>query len=225
MIKLSDMERFFSNPQMPQGKHYATCDVAFDGGDSLVLWLWNGWHIDDIFVCRLDSKGSVDSVKAKLSEWGVLEENFIYDLNGVGQTFKGYFRHSIPFNNRESVDPKLRGVYDTIKSQAAYLFAKRIQRGDVSINARLLTRKFSGRGFEKMPLQQILMKERKCVRANSEVSDKGFVLIKKADMKKIVGHSPDYFESLFMREIVEIKSVGRKRPKGMTTYVNPAHYH
>ena len=221
IIKMQDMERFYNNPQISGGKRYATCDVAFDGGDSLVMWLWSGWHIEDIFVCRLDSKGSVEAVQAKLNEWGVLEENFCYDLNGVGQTFKGYFRRAVPFNNRESVDDKLKNVYDTIKSQSAYLFAKKLINGEVSINPRLLELKFSGKGFEKVPLKQILMKERKCIRADEAASDKGFCIIKKADMKKLVGHSPDYFESLFMRMIFEIKQTQHRKPKGMLRYTKP----
>lgn len=221
MIKMQDMERFYANPHQPAGTRYATCDVAFDGGDSLVMWLWNGWHIEDIFVCRLDSKGSVEAVQAKLSEWGVLEENFCYDLNGVGQTFKGYFRRAVPFNNRESVEDKLKNVYDTIKSQSAYLFARKILNREVSINPRLLDLKFSGRGFEKVPLRQILMKERKCIRGDEAASDKGFCIIKKVEMKKIVGHSPDYFESLFMRMIFDIKRTKHCKPKGMLKYVNP----
>lgn len=221
MIKMDDMERFFANAHQQGGKRYATCDVAFDGGDSLVMWLWNGWHIEDIFVCRLDSKGSVNAVESKLKEWGVLEENFCYDLNGVGQTFKGYFRRAVPFNNRESVDEKLKNVYDTIKSQSAYLFAKKLINGEVSINQRLLDLKFSGKGFEKTPLRSILMKERKCIRGDESVSDKGFCIIKKADMKKLVGHSPDYFESLFMRMIFEIKQTQHRRPKGMLKYTKP----
>jgi hypothetical protein len=222
MIKMGDMEKFYTNPQqIGDGKRYVTCDVAFDGGDSLVMWLWRGWHIEDIFVCRLDSKGSVEAVQAKLNEWGVLEENFCYDLNGVGQTFKGFFKRAVPFNNRESVDDKLKNVYDTIKSQSAYLFAKKILNGEVSINPRLLDLKFSGKGFEKVPLRQILMKERKCIRADESASDKGFCIIKKAEMKKIVGHSPDYFESLFMRMIFDIKRTKHCKPKGMLRYTKP----
>ena len=223
MIKMQDMENFYANPMQigEDRKLYATCDVAFDGGDSLVMWLWKGWHIEDIFVCRLDSKGSISAVQTKLNEWGVLEENFSYDLNGVGQTFKGFFKRAMPFNNRESVDDKYKNVYDTIKSQAAYLFAKKLINREISINPRLLDLKFSGKGFEKVPLRQILMKERKCIRADENVSDKGFCLIKKPEMKKIVGHSPDYVESLFMRLIFEIKKTRLCKPKGMLKYVNP----
>ena len=163
-------------------------------------------------------------MKAKLEEWGVLEENFTYDLNGLGQTFKGFFRRAVPFNNREAVEDKYRYVYDNVKSQCAYLFAHKLIDGEMSINPRLLKRKYSGKGFEKWELKQILMKERKCIRASEETSDKGFCLIKKQDMKKFVGHSPDYMESLFMRMIFEIKKPGRHRPKGLLRYVNPLNY-
>ena len=224
IIKMHDMEQFFSMPELTGGKRYSSCDVAFEGGDSLVLWLWCGWHIQDVFVCRHDSKGSLSSVKAKLEEWGVLEENFTYDLNGLGQTFKGFFRRAVPFNNREAVEDKYRYVYDNVKSQCAYLFAHKLIDGEISINPRLLKRKYSGKGFEKWELKQILMKERKCIRASEETSDKGFCLIKKQDMKKFVGHSPDYMESLFMRMIFEIKKPGRHRPKGLLRYVNPLNY-
>jgi len=218
MIKMDDMERFFSNPIMDKGRRYATCDVAFSGGDSLVMWLWKGWHIADVFVCRKDSKGSLEAVSSKLDEWGILEENFAYDLNGIGQAFRGFFKRAVPFNNMASVEDKYRSVYDNLKSQCAYQFAERIINGDVSIDSRLLDRKFSGNGFDKVPLRQILMKERKCIRADESRSDRGFCLIKKAEMKKLIGHSPDYFESMFMRQIFEIREKhGTARPKGMLT--------
>lgn len=89
-IKQAHLEQFFLLPQNTSlSTRYVTCDVAFEGGDSMVMWLWEGWHIKDLFVCRFDARRAVQVVKAKLEEWGVLEENFTYDLNGVGQTFNG----------------------------------------------------------------------------------------------------------------------------------------
>lgn len=126
MIKMTHMDDFYNNAQqIDDGVRRVSCDAAFDGGDNLVMWLWVGWHIKDVYVCRADSQETVNNVRAKLKEWGVLEENFTYDLNGLGQIFKGFFRSAIPFNNRESVDEENKGLYDTIKSQAAYLFAKK----------------------------------------------------------------------------------------------------
>ena len=211
ILKIEHMESLYSNSiQTGDGIRRASCDIALEGGDSLVMWLWVGWHIQNVYVCKLNSRQTVLSVKAKLEEWGVREENFTYDLNGLGQFFKGFFDKSIPFNNRESVEEKYKFIYDNIKSQSAYTFAQKIIEKEISIESGLLERKYSGKGFSNLSLSQILMNERKCIRAAEESADKGFCLIKKKDMKRIVGHSPDYLESLLMRMIFDIKKKNRK---------------
>ena len=218
MIKILDMERLFERPKIEGGKRYASCDIAFEGGDSLVMWLWEGFHIKDIYVCRYDSKTTINNVKAKLQEWGVLEEDFTYDLNGLGQAFKGFFPHAKPFNNTASVDPRFKGMYRDLKSQCAYMFAHKILDGEISIEPRLLDMRFSGKGFTKVPLRQILLKERRAIRAEDDSQDKGFSLIKKKVMKSLVGHSPDYIEGLLMRFIFEVGKNMHNRPKGVPIY-------
>lgn len=206
MIHEEDMLNFYSNAeQLGDHRRRASCDAAFDGGDNLVMYLWIGYHIADIAVCRKDSKDTVSFVRAKLREWQVMEEDFTYDLNGVGQTFKGFFRRAIPFNNRESPDEDFKAVYDTIKSQAAYTLVQLFRDKRISIDPRLLERRYSGHGFTALPLRNILLKERKAIRANDQRADHGFSLIKKPDMKKIVGHSPDFIEGMMMRTIFDIK--------------------
>lgn len=209
LIKMYHLQRCYQNPQMRgDGIHRATCDVAFTGGDNLVLWHWIGWHVEDIFVCKLDSQDAVNAVKAKLDEWGVLEKNFIYDLNGVGQTFKGFFRQARPFNNVEAVDAKFKNVYDNKKSQCMYLFAKKVINGEISFNEDILRRRFevgkkNGRKGQVMYLGDILQLERKCVRQDESKADKGWCVIKKDQMKQLVGWSPDFWESLMMRQDFE----------------------
>lgn len=222
LIKMEDMEKFFMNSEQTDNHTlYATCDIAFTGGDSLVMWLWEGWHIRDLFVCRNDSKMAMSMVKEKLAEWGVQEKNFAYDLQGIGQSFKGFFPDSVGFNNQESPIPtssneknSIKFLYGNLKSQCAYLLAKKIKNQEVSISEDLLELKFSGDGFEKVPLRNILQKERKAIRHNEDAADKGFTLISKKTMKKYVGHSPDYIESLIFRVVFELKRKHNK-PKGL----------
>lgn len=207
MIKLDQMERFFSNSiQDTSPKPYASCDIAVDGGDNLVLVKWTGnvSHIADLYVSRMDSKRTVEAVKAKLDEWGVPEQNFTYDLNGLGQLFKGFFPKAVPFINNAGVDPKLKYIYANLKSQAAYMFASRIIDGELSINPDLLDRRYSGNGYSDVPLRQILLKERKIIRQDKENTDHGFALPKKRVMKAMIGHSPDFIEALFMAMIFHI---------------------
>lgn len=221
-IKQIDMERFFKNPYQYGDKvRRCSIDIAFEGGDSLVMWLWIGNHIEDVFVCRADSQTSFNNVKSKLKEWRVLEENVVYDLNGVGQSFKGFFKRAVPFNNRESVAPEKKGMYDTIKSESAYLFGHAIRDGRISINERVLDERVSGKGFDNLPIRQVLLTERKAIRKDVAAADKGWVLISKQTMKKIVHHSPDYIESLLMMMLLlEIKSTKKKssKPIGSATY-------
>lgn len=205
LIKVSHFERCFHNDEMTDdGVRRATCDVAFEGGDNCVLFLWIGWHVTDVAVFNLNSVDTCTAVEAKLMEWGVLQQNFVYDLNGLGQTFKGYFKHAQPFNNVEAVKQKFKNIYDNVKSQCAYMFAQRVQNGGMSFNSAILDRRFSGKGFEGRKLRDILLNERKAIKQDESKIDKGWCIIKKSVMKDLVGHSPDFIEALIMREYFEI---------------------
>ena len=216
LIKLANLEEFFKNSfQFGDNQRRCACDVAFDGGDNLVMWLFIGDHIEDVYVCSATSRTVLNNVKNKLEEWRVLEENFTYDLSGLGQTFKGFFTHAVPFNNRESVEERYKGQFDNIKSQCAYMFYHALNDGELSINPNLLDLKFSGDGYSNMALRDILRKERKAIKKNIDISDNGFCIIKKRMMKQIVGHSPDFIEALLMIFIFKIKKHISKHIKGL----------
>ena len=207
LIQAYHLDKIFTNAQMiGDNVRRATCDVAGDGGDNCVTWFWIGHHVADVYVCRRDPYTTVDLIRAKLHEWGVLEQNFAYDLNGMGQVLKGAFPNAVKFNNQEAVELKDKYLYDNKKSQCAYKFAERTQQTGWSIEPTLLKRKYRI-GKETKTLYDILQLERKCVKQDMSKEDKGWCLIHKEQMKNkaVVGHSPDFFEALFMREIFDIK--------------------
>ena len=220
IIKMEHMERFFKNTaQYGDEKRRVSCDIAYEGGDNLVLWLWIGNHIEDVSVSRDNSKRTEECVAYKLREWGVLEKDFVFDLNGPGQDFKGKFPDAVRFNNMAAPIPatkadekSIKYVYSSLKSQCADILVKKIKNEEISINPDLLSRKFSGNGYSGVTLYNILMKERKAIR--DAETDKGFALIKKETMKKYVGHSPDFIEAMIYRQIFDIKKHNTK-PKGL----------
>lgn len=211
LIQPTHLQDIFRNAQMTgDGVRRATCDVAGTGGDNCVTWFWIGWHVADVFVCRRDPLTTVGVLSAKLREWGVLEQNLAYDLNGMGQVLKGAFPSAVPFNNQEAVEAQDKYLYDNKKSQCAYRFAERTRQKEWSIEPLLLQRQYRV-GRESHTLYNILQKERKCVRQDMSKADKGWCLIPKEQMKlkAHVGHSPDFFEALFMREIFDIKEAAQ----------------
>lgn len=208
LIKYEDMEAFFHNPiQIGDGVRRASADIAFTGGDNFVMWLWVGNHIKDLVVLRLDPKTVVSVVQTKLREWGVEEHNFTYDMQGIGQYFKGFFKDALPFNNQMAPVALTReereGVkylYKDLKSQSAWLFYKDIKELKISIDKGLLDRKYSGNGYKNWTLERILQKERKAIRRDENGDDKGFRILGKKIAKKYVGHSPDFIESCYYWE-------------------------
>lgn len=224
IIKWQDMENFFNNAiQTGDGVRRCSCDVAFDGGDNLVMWLLVGNHFQDVYVCRADSQQTVNIVRGKLMEWGVREENFTYDLNGVGQTFKGYFPKAQPFNNEGAVDPKLKYIYHRLKDQAACTFADALKAGEYSINPSILDRRFDGKGYKGMSLREILLKERRAIRRD-ESFEKAWKIITKAVMKQLVGNSPDFIEAMLYSRIFWINNKRHKRPGKLGRYLSPVKY-
>lgn len=208
LVKVSHMQRCFNNDaQIDDGVRRMSIDVALEGGDSCVMWLWIGWHVADIFVCKVDSKTLLNAINTKREEWRVLEENIVYDLQGVGQYLKGFLTKARPFNNQEAVDKKYKGMYDNKKSQCAFMFADKLIQGEISFEPSLLKRRFSGKNFANLELEKILLQERKILKADMSKSDRGKCLISKEQMKSksLLGRSPDFMESLLMREIFEIK--------------------
>ena len=207
IIKAYHFDKVFKNAQMiGDGVRRATCDVAGDGGDNCVTWFWIGMHIAGIYVCRRDPYTTASLLKAKLEEWGVLQENFAYDLNGMGQVLKGAFPRAVPFNNQAAVDQKFKYMYDNLKSQCAYMFYEATSQCEWSIDSSLLQMKFRV-GKNLMTLYAILQQERKAIKQDMAKEDRGWCLIHKEAMKNklLVGHSPDFIEALFMRWVFEIK--------------------
>lgn len=207
IIQPFHLEKCFRNAAMLGDKvRRASCDIAGDGGDACVTWFKIGNHIQDVYVCRIDPYNTVPLIKAKLKEWGVLEQNFVFDLQGMGQLLKGAFPNAIPFNNQEAVSRENKNLYDCLKSQCAYQFAQHTQQGEWSIEPTLLKQRFkSGNSFNE--LSMILQRERKAIRQDMSKQDRGWVLIPKDMMKRrsIVGHSPDFIESLLMFEVFDVK--------------------
>lgn len=215
LVTLEHMRSFFENAlQTESGTRYITCDPAFTGGDNCVFWIWEGWNIIGIHVCKKDSKKTIETAKFLLEQYKVLEENFAYDLNGLGQIFVGFFPKALKFNNIECPSDGSHTMFDYLKSEVAYKFIDRFTRGGVSILPDLLKRKYSGKGFKDVPLSQVLINERQAMRQDENAADKYWKLIAKSEMKKIVGHSPDFWESMMTREIFEIKKK-RKHFKGI----------
>lgn len=225
MINLEDMEKFYENAAcVGDNVPYVSADIAFQGGDFCVMWLWHGLHIKDCFVMAANSADTEAMFQAKLLEWGVREENVVYDYWGVGQALAGHIKKAVKFTGTQKPEAPWDKSYKNVKSQCAEMLATKLRNGDISIEKRLLDMKFTSKKYKGVTLRQILNKERKCIRHKSKSSIGGFELIDKPQMIQVVGYSPDFFESLIYRMYFEI---GKKHnpPKGIPMQVSSPSTH
>lgn len=213
IIKYYHMERFFNNSQqLSDGTRYVSCDAALDGGDQCTMWLWIGNHIADFFSCMVDGKQLVMNIKAQLERWGVREENFTYDKNGIGKYLEGFFKKATPFNNKAAVEPKFNGIFFNLKAQAFQSLADGIINGEISIEPSILDRRISGKGYKNATIRDRMMAERKVVRFRDDDPTR---LIDKPQMKRLLaGASPDLIEGLAMQRIFVIRR-RRHKPHGL----------
>lgn len=226
-----DMIRFFHNTrQFGDNTPRASLDVAFEGGDAAWMWLRIGNHYQDFVSFHMDAANLMDAVRQQLAVWHVKEENFVYDVNGIGQAFRGFFKHSMPFNNMEAPwgqteDQKKQAKleFDTLKSQTFFSFADEIKIGNISIEPSLLSRRITAKGLDNVTVEEMLMSQRRifAIDINKLDTFRGKCIIGKKEMKRILGYSPDASESMAYCHAFNVKKIITHRvfPRGYTRYV------
>lgn len=194
----------WTNFHVKKGTKYITADVALHGSDKFRLIVWEGWRIVEIkTVDKCEADEATDIIKALALKHGVMRSNIIYDADGLGSFLRGYLRNAKPFNNGAApikTRKKLPVNYKNLKSQCGYEFAKKVNAGAVLIDCE--TDKSE------------LIKELECLQSYALDADGKMQLLPKAEIKKILGHSPDLLDAFIMRMLPEL-APPRKQVRGI----------
>lgn len=193
LVTINQMQGFFNNIPNPSGVRCAGGDIALSG-DLTVLWASDGYHICDCEArSGMRSDDMIPFILAFLQRNNVPLENFVFDTNGIGNWLRESEALSkcIPFDNKAPAIDRLS--YNTLKSEFAGFLIDGINTGKFSIDDQLLQMKINKKG-EIFTLYDQLIKERLVLRWRKEDNPKE--IIRKVDMKNIIGHSPDFIEAL-----------------------------
>ncbi len=197
--KINDL--FTTSPRIARAK-YITCDVARFGGDFTVIFLWQGLHLVKAMFME---KSSTREVRLKLEEWAkkfnVPRSNIIVDEDGVGggvkdemQGIKGFVNNSSPVRTKKQREKKEEN-YSNLKTQCYYRLADFINLGRMSI----------GKVEEK--IKQGLVEDLSMVKSDNVDNDEIQKLIKKEEVKKVLGRSPDFSDALMIRMYFELSHI------------------
>lgn len=216
LVTMDDMNRFFETPPQVTGLRCGGGDIALRD-DWLVLWAMDGMHIIDLFAKRyVTSEDVVPIILEFLRKNEIPRENFAFDVNGIGNWLKQSedLKGCFGFDNKAPAKDKTS--YNTRKSECAGMLIDALQNGTISIEESILRRSYTEKRVP-FTIQEKLVEERVALKWKEDENPKA--LIKKTDMKFLIGHSPDFIEALmYCLDRVDNAKKARKVRRGDWSY-------
>lgn len=216
IITMNDMQRFFDNTPQVNGTRVGGGDIALRD-DWLVLWALDGMHIIDVDARRyVKSEDVIPIILEFLKRNEIPKENFAFDVNGIGNWLKQSEELQGCFGFDNKAPAKDKTSYNTRKSECAGLFVDALQNGTMSIDESVLRKTFSEKRVP-FTIRDKLVEERVAIKWKDDENPKA--LIKKVDMKFLIGHSPDFIEALlYALDRVDNAKKTRKVRRGDWSY-------
>lgn len=216
LVTMNDMNNFFETPPQVNGVRCGGGDIALRD-DWLVLWAMDGMHIIDIFAKRyVTSETVIPIILDFLQKNEIPKENFAFDVNGIGNWLKQSEELKGCFGFDNKAPAKDKTSYNTRKSECAGMLIDALQNGKISIDESVLRRTFTEKRLP-FTIREKLVEERIALKWKEDENPKA--LIKKADMKFIIGHSPDFIEALmYCLDRVDNSKKARRVRRGDWSY-------
>jgi phage terminase large subunit len=224
LIDFNSIIDVFSNAHINEGTGYITVDVARFGDDSSVIGVWKGFRV------KLHKyKGlATDQVAAKVKEHQQINQvpnsRVCIDADGIGGGVADHLKGCRQFMNgsrplpapvnpaRDQQGNKLPENYQNLKSQTSFRMSDRINAGGVYVEI-ILTSEMKNDTSEAKE-KELLIEEMEQVKQKDVDGEGKKAVVQKDEVKKVLGRSPDYWDTIHMREYFELKppitSVGMK---------------
>lgn len=233
-VRLDGMEVFdyyatqdlFDNYPRPAKKRYITMDVARQGRDLAVMYVWEGFNVIRI---RVWTKSTIpqlkDAIEMDRREFNISKSEVSVDEGGMGgglvdEGYVGFNSGASPMTvpmkvidaaTKRAVEKQVKENYTTLKAQCAYRMAERVKDGTVSISLEdVWINGVQGNraitvGTKVYQLEQLIKQDLRSFRKSSLSADlKRGLQDKDAQKNLLSGRSPDNGDTFIQREIFEL---------------------
>jgi phage terminase large subunit len=196
--KLIDYEKIqncFTNNFIPFGEMYISADIARFGSDKMVICVWSGFRVVEIFSMAKSSITEIaEAVRGLSIKHKVPLSNVICDEDGVGGGVVDVLGCVGFINNSRPMEVDNQVVqYQNLKTQCYYKLAEVIQSNNLYIYSKDAN------------VNDEITKELEQVKRDKIDSDGKLQLMSKDKVKQAIGRSPDYSDALMMRMYFEFK--------------------
>lgn len=200
LIPFDKIQDMFTNSFVEDGERYISSDVAITN-DLFVNVVWSGLKIIEIsairnvtktvsthengeLVNRVDFQPLIDEYERLTTKYKIPRSNIVYDADGIGHNMRTFLSGAVGLNNGS---PAYDPAYFNLKTQLYYYFSELVNSDRIWIVASLTS-----------DMRERLTEEIQAIRRSSDVGEK-LKIMPKAEVKKIIGHSPDLTDAIVYR--------------------------
>jgi hypothetical protein len=195
LIDFDKIQNIFTNDFVDAGDMYISADIARYGSDKMVILVWSGFRVIEIFTLDKSSiTETAEAIKSLMNKHRVPLSNVIADEDGVGGGVVDIVRCKGFVNNSKALKEENNNVeYQNLKTQCYYKLAELIQSNKLFIDC------------SNADVQDIITKELEQVKRDKIDQDGKLRILPKEKVKELIGHSPDYSDALAMRFYFDLK--------------------
>jgi phage terminase large subunit len=195
LIDFDKIQNIFTNDFVDAGDMFISADIARYGSDKMVILVWSGFRVIEIFTLDKSSiTETAEAIKSLMNKHRVPLSNVIADEDGVGGGVVDIVRCKGFVNNSKALKEENNNVeYQNLKTQCYYKLAELIQSNKLFIDC------------SNADTQDIITKELEQVKRDKIDQDGKLRILPKEKVKELIGHSPDYSDALAMRFYFDLK--------------------
>jgi len=195
LIDYEKIQNIFTNEFIEGGQKYISADIARFGSDKMVIMVWSGFRVIDMFTLGKSSvTETAQAIRDLANKHSVPLSNIIADEDGVGGGVVDILKCKGFVNNSKPLPVEGQIVqYQNLKTQCYFKLAEMIQTDRVFVLCKEST------------IVDDITKELEQVKRDKIDSDGKLQLLSKEKVKSFIGRSPDYSDALMMRMYFEFQ--------------------
>jgi phage terminase large subunit len=204
-----------------------TVDVARQGVDKTVIYLWRGWTIYGVRIyAKQDTAVTEDKLKIIAQEESVPYSRIVIDEDGIGGGVLDHMKGARGFiANTPALDnpiTKEQENFANVKAQCSYKLADKVNRHKMAV--KIAPGQFISEvpGITLTTWQDMFLEELDYIKSKNIDRDTKLKIVSKEDIKLELGRSPDFSDTAMMRGLLEYPSE-RARGSGIKI-IKPKNY-
>ena len=187
------------------GDKYITADIAMEGSDLFVIFVWSGWWATHCYtIPKSDGRQVLEKMQEIARRHSVPASNIAFDSSAIGNFLRGWMKTSMDFRGGDPPEPEgnVKLLFKNFKTQCAYYFANKVRAYEVMVS---LNMPGSDEVKERILLEFDSHRKKGLDNLNR------LCMTDKDAVKAAIGFSPDFFDALTMRAAFDLRKRTRKR--------------